>query len=106
MHSSDQSEIESVLSFFRQHSGRELDIALSMFDGLIQRERMRVVEAGQAGAPHYRVRLLSPDSQRELEIDLDHYSFASVSPDQKEVEITRLLGGNRTFRLIASEIRS
>src|SRR5262249_31419012 len=99
------SEIEAVISFFRTHRGGELNISISFFEGYLQRERMTVVEAGDLHTPHYRIRLLSLDSHRELELDLDHYSFSSISPDRTEIELTRLLSGGQSFRLTASEIR-
>ena len=34
MHISDPREVEEVLSFFRTHLGRELDIAVSIFEGI------------------------------------------------------------------------
>ena len=101
---SDHREIETVLAFFRKHTGRELDITLSLFDGLIQSERMRVAEVGERGPSHYHIHLTNPHTQHRLEIDLHHYSFATVSPDQKAVELGRLLGSNVTLRLTASEI--
>ena len=100
----DLKEIEAVLAFFRKHIGRELDITISTFEGLVQLERMQVAAVGQRGTPHYRVQLRNSHSQRQLEIDLHHYSFATVSPDQKRVEVGRLLSGNITLRLTASEI--
>jgi len=102
---SDHREIETVLAFFRKHTGRELDITLSLFDGLTQSERMRVAEVGERGTSHYHIHLTSPHKEHRLEIDLHHYSFATVSPDQKAVELGRLLGSNLTLRLTASEIQ-
>ena len=100
----DRKEIEAVLAFFRKHIGRDLDVTISIFDGLTQFERMRVDEVGEVGAAHYHVHFTSPHSHRRLELDLHHYSFATVSPDQKGVEVGRLLGGNLTLRVTASEI--
>ena len=98
-------EMGAIISFFRQHRGQQLNVSISFFEGYLQRERMSVVEVDDPRAAQYRIRLLSIDSQRELEIDLDHYSFGSISPDQTEIEITRLLSGSRSFRLTASEVR-
>jgi hypothetical protein len=100
----DTKELEAVLAFFRKHIGRELGVTMSMFEGLTQLERMRVAEVGERGTLHYHVHLINPQSQRQIEIDLHHYSFATVSPDQKGVELGRLLGSNITLRLLASEI--
>src|SRR5262245_64039478 len=50
---SDHREIETVLAFFRKHTGRELDINISLFDGLIQSESMRIIEVGERGTSHY-----------------------------------------------------
>lgn len=66
MHISDPREVEEVLSFFRTHLGRELDIAFSMFEGRTQYERMKVQEV-DAAPP--RVLLLAPKSQRQIAID-------------------------------------
>ena len=97
-------EMQAIVSFFDKHREHQLNITISFFEGYLQRERM-TVGSGSQKLPHYHIRLQSLDSQRELEIDLDHYSFGSISPDQTEIEITRLLGGNRNFRLTASEIK-
>jgi len=48
MHISDPREVEEVLSFFRTHLGRELDIAVSIFEGITQYERMKVQEVDAA----------------------------------------------------------
>jgi hypothetical protein len=101
---SDPKEIEAILAFFRRHVGRELEITVSLFSGLTQSERMRVVNVGERGTSHYHVHLTNTHSQRQFEIDLHHYSFVTVSPDQKRVEVGRLLGSNITLRLTASEI--
>ena len=42
MRISDPTEVESVLSFFRTHLGRELNLTISMFEGLMQYERVTV----------------------------------------------------------------
>ena len=101
---SDPKEIEVVLAFFRKHIDGELDITVSLFDGLTQSDRMRVAEVGERGSSHYHIRFINSHSQRQLEIDLHHYSLATVSPDQKRVEVGRLLGSNLTLRVTASEI--
>jgi hypothetical protein len=100
MHISDPSEVEEVLAFFRTHLGRELDIAISAFDGLTQFERMKVQEV-DAMPP--RVLLLSAKSDRRIAIDPHHFSFATVSPDHTRLEIGRLLGSNLTMRVTATE---
>ena len=97
-------EIEEALSFFSRHLDRELNISISIFDGLAQREHYRVAEVGNKGSHRHRVRLVSLNSEREIEIDLDHYSLATVTRDQKAVEITRLLGSSVSVRITASEI--
>jgi hypothetical protein len=97
-------EMDAIASFFHKRRGSQLNISISFFEGYLQRERMSVAPEN-LNTPHYQIRLLSLDSQRELEIDLNHYSFGSISPDQTEIEITRLLGGSRNFRLTASEIK-
>ena len=101
MHISDPREVEEVLSFFRTHLGRELDIAVSMFEGLTQYERMRVQEV-DAAPP--RILLLAPKSQRQIAIDPHQFSFATVSPDHTRLEVGRLLGSNLTMRLTAREL--
>jgi len=101
---SDPKEVEVVLAFFRKHKDGELDITVSLFNGLTQSDRMRVAEVGERGSSHYHIRFINPHSQRQLEIDLHHYSFATVSPDQKRVEVDRLLGSNLTLRITTSEI--
>ena len=80
---SDPKEIEAVIAFFRNHIGRESDVTMSVFEGFTQLERMRVTEMEERGTSHYHVYLINPHSQRQLEIDLHHYSFATVSPDPK-----------------------
>jgi hypothetical protein len=100
MYISDPSEVEEVLSFFRTHLGRDLDIAISAFDGLIQFERMKVQEV-DAIPP--RVLLLSSKSDRRVAIDPHHFSFATVSADHSRLEIGRLLGSGITMRLTATE---
>jgi len=100
----DPKEIEAVLAFFRKHIDRELDVTMSIFEGLAQLERMRVARVGEKGTSHYHVHLINTHSHRQVQIDLHHYSFATVSPDQKRVEVGRLLGSNITLRLTASEI--
>ena|SRR5215831_16003668 len=101
MHIGDPKEVETVLAFFRKHIDRELDITISVFDGLVQHERLLVAEANAATS---RVLLMGAREQHRLELNLHHYSFATVSPDRKKLEIGRLLGGNVILRLTASEI--
>ena len=100
MHISDPREVEEVLSFFRTHLGRELNIEISVFDGLIQFETAKVQEV-DAVPP--RILLSIVQSQRKLAIDPHHFSFATVSPDHTRLEIGRLLGSGITFRLTATE---
>ena len=101
MQIADRREIEPVLAFFRKHIDHELDINFSVFDGLIQHYRMLVAEVHTTTAS---VILLGSPEQHRIELHLQHYSFATVSPDHKKVEIGRLLGGSTTLRLTASEI--
>jgi len=101
MHISDPREVEEVLSFFRTHLGRELDIAVSIFESITQYERMKVQEV-DAAPP--RVLLLAPKSQRQIAIDPNQFSFATVSPDHTRLEVGRLLGSNMTMRLTAREL--
>jgi hypothetical protein len=100
MHISDPQEVEEVLNFFRTHLGRELNIAISVFDGVTQLERAKVQEV-DAVPP--RILLSIVQSQRQIAIDPHHFSFATVSPDHTRLEIGRLLGSNITFRLTATE---
>jgi hypothetical protein len=101
MQIADREEVEAVLAFFRKHIDRELDINFSVFDGLIQHYRLLVAEVHSAAAS---VILVGSPEQHRIELHLQHYSFATVSPDHKKVEIGRLLGGSTTLRLTASEI--
>jgi hypothetical protein len=101
MHIGDPKEIETVLAFFRKHIDHELDITLSVFDGIIQYERLLVAEVNTTTS---RVLLMGSPEQHKIELNLHHYSFATVSPDRKKLEIGRLLGSNVIFRLTASEI--
>src|ERR1051326_1294056 len=100
MHISDPTEVESVLSFFRTHLGRELNLTISMFEGLMQYERVKVQEVDSSPA---RILLSVVQSQRQLAIDPHHFSFATVSPDHTRLEIGRILGSNITIRLTATE---
>jgi hypothetical protein len=102
MQISDPEEVEGVLAFFRKHIDKELDISISVFEGLTQYERLQVAEVGDLGSS--KVLLISGPSQRRIEIDLHHYSFVTVSPDRKKLEIGRLLGGSTIMRITASEI--
>jgi hypothetical protein len=101
MQISDPEEVEGVLAFFRKHVDKELDISISVFDGLTQYERLQVAEVGDLGSSKV---LLISGSQRRIEIDLHHYSFVTVSPDRKKLEIGRLLGGSIIMRITASEL--
>ncbi len=46
----DPKEIEPVLAFFRKHMGRELEITMSLFEGLVELERMQVAVVRQRAA--------------------------------------------------------
>src|SRR5437773_10735087 len=101
MHISDPQEVEAVLSFFRKHIDRELDVSVSVFEGLVQHDRLLVAEVNAAIS---RVLLIGSHQQHRIELNLHHYSFATVSPDRKKLEIGRLLGSNVILRLTASEV--
>lgn len=100
MHISEPHEVEAVLAFFRTHLGRELNLAISVFEGLTQHERVTVQEVDATPA---RVLLAVVQSQRKLTIDPHHFSFATVSDDHTRLEIGRLLGSNITMRITATE---
>src|SRR5215468_4200125 len=100
MHISDPHEVEAVLAFFRTHLGKELNLAISLFDGLTQHERVTVQEVDVTPT---RILLAVVQSQRKLTIDPHHFSFATVSPDHTRLEIGRLLGSSIMMRLIATE---
>lgn len=100
MHISEPHEVEAVLSFFRTHLGRELNLAISVFEGLTQHERVTVQEV-DASPP--RVLLDVVASQRKLTIDPNHFSFATVSADHTRLEIGRLLGSSITMRITVTE---
>jgi len=100
MHISDPKEVGAVLAFFRTHVGRELNLAISVFEGLTQHERVKVQGVDTTPA---RVRLSVVQSQRQLTIDPHHFSFATVSPDHTRLEIGRLLGSSMMMRIIATE---
>jgi hypothetical protein len=102
MYLSDPREVEDVLAFFHEHAGKELEIAICVFDGLTETERMHVIHVATAEPAN--VILRASKSQRELQINPHHYSFATVSPDRKRLEIGRLLGSSVTLRLTASEV--
>jgi hypothetical protein len=102
MYLSDPKEVEDVLAFFYEHQGKELEIAFCVFDGLTETEPMHVAEV--AAAEPTRVILQASQSKRQLRINPHHYSFATVSPDRRRLEIGRLLGSGVTLRLTASEI--
>ena len=100
MYISDPKEVEAVLSFFRTHLGRELNLEVSLFEGLTQHERVTVHEVDNAPA---RILLAVVQSQRKITIDPHHFSFSTVSPDHTRLEIGRLLGSSIMMRLIATE---
>ena len=95
-------EIDELLSFFQRWRGRNLDVVIILFEGFTQREQMRVMEVSSpAGFPTL-VRLANSSLHREIDLDLEQFSFAAISPDGKAIEIRRLLGGLAGFRLLAS----
>src|SRR5215469_4544813 len=100
MYISDPKEVDAVLAFFRTHLGHELNLAISMFDGLTQHERVKVAEV-DAAPP--RIELEVVQSQRRLTINPNHFSFSTVSPDHTRLEIGRLLGSSIMIRLTATE---
>jgi hypothetical protein len=100
MYISDPHEVEAVLAFFRTHRGRELNVAISLFDGLTQHERVKVKEV-DIKPP--RILLAVVQSQRKLTIDPHHFSFATVSDDQARLEIGRLLGSDMMIRVVVTE---
>jgi hypothetical protein len=100
MHISDPKEVEAVLSFFRTHLGKELNLAISIFEGLTQHERVTVQEVDAAPA---RILLSVVQSQRKITIDPHHFSFSTVSPDHTRLEIGRLLGSSIMMRITATE---
>ncbi len=79
-----------------------MDVSIILFEGFTQREPLVVANVGKAGDPPTLVRLCNQDAHREIELDLEQFSFAAISPDGKALEIRRLLGGLAGFRLIAS----
>src|SRR5262249_14000524 len=101
MHISDPKEVEAVLSFFRKHIDHELDVSFSVFDGFIQHYRLLVAEVNTTTS---RVLLIGSHEQHRVELNLHYYSFATVAPDRKKLEIGRLLGSNVILRLTAAEI--
>jgi len=100
MHISDPKEVEEVLSFFRTHLGKELNLAISIFEGLTQHERVTVQEVNANPA---RILLAVVQSQRKMTIDPHHFSFSTVSPDHTRLEIGRLLGSSIMMRITATE---
>jgi hypothetical protein len=100
MHISDPKEVEAVLSFFRTHLGKELNFAISMFEGLTQHERITVQEVDASPA---RILLSVVQSQRKITIDPHHFNFSTVSPDHTRLEIGRLLGSSIMMRITATE---
>ena len=71
-----------------------------MFEGFTQREQLRVLESGIGHSPGL-VRLANSSWHREIELDLEQFSFATISPDGKAIELRQLLGGLAGFRLLA-----
>jgi hypothetical protein len=102
MYLSDPEEIETVLAFFHAHLGKELEIAVSVFPGLTQFERMRVVQITKAPTE---ILLQESHAHRQMRIDPHHYSFVTVAPDHTKLELGRLLVGNVTMRVTVSEVR-
>ena len=100
MHLSDPQEVEAVLAFFRTHLGKELNLAISVFDGLTQHERIKVHEVNTLPP---RVLLAVVESHRKITIDPNHFSFSTVSRDHTRLEIGRLLGSNITLRVTVTE---
>lgn len=94
-------EVVKVANFFRHNLGQELDIVTSLFEGVIHRERMRVSEVLQVGPHNFRVWLVSLDNKRSTELNLDRFSYATVTKDEQSVEIGQLLGDRMHFRLSA-----
>lgn len=94
-------EIGEVLSFFQRYRGRDLDVEIIMFEGFTQRERLRVMDS-RIDHSSGRVRLANASLHREIELDLEQFSFATISPDGKAIELRQLLGGLAGFRLLAS----
>lgn len=101
----DPIEVGTVFAFFEKHWGKEVEVTISLFQGFLQRERMRVAYISKTGPSNHRIRLISLNSSREIEVLLDQFAFASITPDQKTIEIQHLLSGNLTFSLTASEVR-
>jgi|SRR5579884_3111423 len=102
MHISDPKEVQAVMDFFRKHIDHEVDVSFSVFEGLVQYDRLLVAEVSALTS---QVLLIGSQQQHRVEINLHQFSFATVSPDQKKVEIGRLLGSNVMLRLTASETR-
>jgi hypothetical protein len=102
MHISDAREVAAVLGFFRKHIDHELDVSTSIFEGLIEYQRLTVAEVDNISS---RVVLLGSTDQHRLELNLHAYSMATVSPDGTRLEIDRLLGGRNILRFTASEIK-
>jgi hypothetical protein len=100
MYISDPKDVEAVLAFFRTHLGRELNLAISIFEGLTQHERVKVQEVDTTPA---RILVAIVQSQRQLTIDPHHFSFATVSADHTRLEVGRLLGSNIMMRITATE---
>lgn len=94
-------EISEILSFFQRNRGRDLDVEIIMFEGFTLREQLRVMESGIGHSPGL-VRLANTSLHREIELDLERFSFATISPDGKTIELRQLLGGLAGFRLLAS----
>jgi hypothetical protein len=104
MLSGNAKEVEIAMRFFQKHVNQDLAISLTYFEGLTESQRMRVIEASSQSAQRHRIRLINLQNQMEIEINLDHFSFATLSEDHKAIEIRRLLGGLVGFRLTAAVV--
>jgi hypothetical protein len=102
MLSENAKELEGAMRFFQKHVNQNLAISITYFEGLTESQRMQVVEASSLSTQRHRIRLINHQNQMEIEINLDHFSFATLSEDHKAVEIRRLLGGLVGFRLTAA----
>ena len=101
----DPNEIRPVLSFFRENIGREVTMSLYFFDGFSEHQTARITRAGHEHDHRLRVHLASIDQQRNFEIDLDQYSFVTISSDRKAVELRKLLSSGGTFGLVITKSR-
>jgi len=98
-------EIRPILSFFHENIGREVTISLSFFDGFSEHQVARITDAGHRNEHGHHVHLASIDNHRRFEIDLDHYSFVTISRDHNAVELRKLLNSGGTFGLVVSLAR-